>query len=70
MNVTERSGTCTCFVQGEHGERPRKRVVPHRVVRPTGRAAFYLPPVETDDPRCPIHGIAGSKIKRALDGNA
>ena len=58
-------GQCTCYVRGTHGEKPRKRVVPHVVSRIPGRTV-YLPPVETDDPRCPVHGIAGTKIKRRL----
>jgi hypothetical protein len=61
--VTER---CTCYLPGAHGEKPRKRVLPHKIVRLPGRSPSYLSPVETDDPRCPVHGIAGSKIKRTL----
>lgn len=54
---------CTCYVRGAHGERPRKRVLPGKRSMLGGR---WLPYCETDDPRCPIHGIAGAKLKRAL----
>lgn len=53
---------CTCYVRGEHGEKPRKKVMPAK----KSVMGHYLPAVETDDPRCPVHGIAGRKIKRSL----
>jgi hypothetical protein len=57
---------CTCYVRGTHDEKPRKKIVPHKVVRLRDGQTIYLPPVETDDPKCPIHGLAGSKIKRLV----
>jgi hypothetical protein len=57
---------CTCYVRGDRDETPRKRLLPHRVVRFSSRPPVYLPSVETDDPRCPVHGIAGRKIMRPI----
>lgn len=58
------SARCTCYVRGARSEKPRKRVLPHR----KSVMGHYLPPVETDDPKCPVHGIAGRKIMRMVAG--
>jgi hypothetical protein len=61
---------CTCLIRGKHGEKPRPRVVPQRLVRLPSGKVVYLPPCETADHRCPVHGIAGSKIRRIMKEQA